>query len=127
MNYSKKRDMILRTLRKPDFHPTVETVYNELKSEYPKLSLATVYRNLNQLCEANTIKRLMLPNSPDRFDALITPHYHFYCNECNQVYNIEQCKQDCSMLLQDNFPHKITGYDVIFYGTCSECLNGKSL
>ena len=64
MNYSRQREMILEAVARTKEHPTAETVYQSLKVQHPRLSLATVYRNLNQLCEAGTLKRLRLTDSP---------------------------------------------------------------
>ena len=47
---SKKRDAILEKLKSTTSHPTAEWIYLELKKDYPKLSLATVYRNLKSFC-----------------------------------------------------------------------------
>ena len=46
-----KRDAMLALLRATGEHPSAEQVYRALKPDYPGLSLATVYRNLAQLCE----------------------------------------------------------------------------
>ena len=47
---SKKRDAMLALLRRSKRHPSAEQLYQQLKSDYPDLCLATVYRNLGQLC-----------------------------------------------------------------------------
>ena len=57
MNYSKQREMILNTLKMNVVHPSAEYIHSVLKKEYPKMSLATVYRNLNQLVD---IKKILL-------------------------------------------------------------------
>ena len=127
MNYSKKREMILLALRQTDSHPTVEAVYSVLKPDYPKLSLATVYRNLNQLCEAGLVKRLVFPNSPDRFDGSMSPHYHFYCNECGGVHDIERPAGGSGIMLPADLPHTISSCDVVFCGSCSNCVNADKI
>ena len=49
--YSKQRELILDSLRKRKDHPTAERLYLDLKKEMPELGIATVYRNLSDLCE----------------------------------------------------------------------------
>ena len=55
---SKKRDAMLALLRSTHCHPSADWVYRELKAQYPDLSLGTVYRNLNHLCERGLIQRV---------------------------------------------------------------------
>ena len=47
--HSKQRDALLTLLKSVTCHPSAEWLYNELKHDFPKLSLATVYRNLSVL------------------------------------------------------------------------------
>ena len=51
MNYSKQREIILNTLKENVVHPTAEYLYAKIQEKDPKISLATLYRNLNQLTE----------------------------------------------------------------------------
>ena len=48
--YSKQRELILNSLRNRKDHPTAEKLYLDLKNEMPELGIATVYRNLSDLC-----------------------------------------------------------------------------
>ena len=57
MNYSKQRETILNTLKENVVHPTAEYLYDVLKRENSSISLATLYRNLNQLAENGIIKK----------------------------------------------------------------------
>ncbi len=121
MNYSKQRELIIDALRRTDQHPTAETVYRTLKGEHPRLSLATVYRNLNQLCETGVIKKLHVADSPDRFDGNVEPHYHLCCKDCRQIIDIAVPKDAWRSLLSKDEKHCIDGCDVLFYGTCAQC------
>ena len=49
MIYSKKRELVLDYVRTSCTHPTAEEVYSGLRALDADISLATVYRNLNQL------------------------------------------------------------------------------
>ena len=57
MNYSRQREVILETLKENVVHPTAEYLYSILKEKEPNISLATLYRNLNQLAENDIIKK----------------------------------------------------------------------
>ena len=69
--YSRQRELIYDCLRGMKIHPTAEMIYQTLKPEHPKLSLGTVYRNLNQLADWGVITRM--PFHVERYDADITP------------------------------------------------------
>ena len=76
MNYSKQRELVLKTLQENMIHPTADQVYELMRKEMPKISLATVYRNLNQLAEKGIIRRISGLNGSVHFDHDIEKHYH---------------------------------------------------
>ena len=53
--YSAKREAILQVLRGTDTHPTAEWVFQQLKPQFPDLSLGTVYRNLAAFRQDGTL------------------------------------------------------------------------
>lgn len=57
MKYLKQREIILRTLQQNAIHPTADKLYELVKKKLPDISLATVYRNLNQMAELGIIKK----------------------------------------------------------------------
>ena len=89
IRYSKQRELILLNLQSRSDHPTAEMIYQDLKSQHPNLSLGTVYRNLNQLCENHQILKLDIGGPMVRYDGNIQPHIHFICDQCGKIYDIE--------------------------------------
>ena len=81
-NFSRKRAAILAALRETRCHPTAEWVYRTLKPQYPDLSLATVYRNLNHLRETGQVVSLGSIGGYERFDGELRPHAHLICQGC---------------------------------------------
>ena len=88
-NYSRQRESIKKYLDSHFTHPTAETVYLDIKEEFPNISLGTVYRNLNLLADMGEILRISLGNGPDRYDGRTSPHYHFICSQCGQVLDMD--------------------------------------
>ena len=70
-------------------HPTAEELYAVLSPKHPRLSLATVYRNLNQFADKGMINRVIIPNGPTRFDSILDFHYHAICEECGELFDID--------------------------------------
>ncbi|MGB9613798.1 MAG: Fur family transcriptional regulator, partial [Candidatus Margulisiibacteriota bacterium] len=86
---SKQKRAIIEFLRSTKSHPTADQIYVKLKKQFPKLSLSTVYRNLNILRDQGRILELSFGSTFDRFDATTTPHPHFICQKCNQIYDFD--------------------------------------
>ena len=57
-------------------HPTAETLYKELRADYPTMSLATVYKSLDAFCEIGIVRELNVGEEAFRYDADISPHPH---------------------------------------------------
>ena len=119
--YSRQRELIYQCLCSTKEHPTAEMVYAWLKPDNPKLSLGTVYRNLNQLAEAGTIVRMPFP--VERYDADTSPHGHFCCDDCGRVYDLTipdtlgEAKELCEA---QGFAFRRETR--VFYGVCSDCM-----
>jgi len=117
-----QRRVILEELRKVTSHPTAADVYQMVKKKLPRVSLGTVYRNLELLNECGTIQKLDFGESHKRFDGNPDPHYHVNCISCGRV-------DDVHMNLNsrlENEAAKETGYEIIghhvsYTGICPGC------
>ena len=101
--YSKQREIILSNLKSRTDHPTAEQLYLDLKEEMPEMGIATVYRNLSELCENGEVVKIKSKTGADRFDGNNKPHIHFLCEKCEQLLDIclnenEKNKLDNDML-----------------------------
>lgn len=122
--YSRQRELIHKTVMENKVHPTAEFVYNYLKKDNPQLSLGTVYRNLQQLSDNGEIKRLSIPNQPDRFDSIIEEHYHAVCEKCGSIYDIHINEMpEIDKLVAGKTGLDITGHEIIFKTICPMCKN----
>ena len=88
--YSRQRELILQSLKNRMDHPTAEMLYSDLKTQMPEIGIATVYRNLSDLCEIGEIVKIkaQIGGGADRFDAIKEEHIHFECNECHEIEDI---------------------------------------
>lgn len=127
LKHSKQRESIKQYLDVHRTHPTAETVYLDIKQEFPNISLGTVYRNLNLLADMGEILRISPGDGPDRFDGNPNPHYHFVCESCGAVLDIDLDMQtDLDMLAQEHFDGKINGHTTQFFGLCPNCNKNKN-
>ncbi len=126
IKYSRQREAILTYLRSTTSHPTAESVYFKIREEFPKISLGTVYRNLNLLADSGEILRLSCGDGVEHFDATVEPHHHFICRTCDSVLDLQMKWQDMiDREAEKNFSGEIDGHEIYFYGTCSKCLKQK--
>lgn len=122
-NFSEKREAIYNLIRNTTSHPSAEWVYNQLKPQYPNISLGTVYRNMAMFAEQGLIMSVGTVNGRERFDANTTPHAHFICNKCSAVIDLDYMQYnkelDESVLL--NTGHSVEKHAMFFYGICRKC------
>lgn len=125
MKFSKKRDIIFKEIINNKEHPTADTIYENLKKDYPNLSLGTVYRNLTQLEKNGYIKKITIPGSPVRYEPDLREHDHFVCVQCGKIVDVEKISADYfEKSLKDKDITILSSY-TIFSGLCKECLKIK--
>jgi Fur family ferric uptake transcriptional regulator len=117
-----QREIILKELQDSHQHLTADELYERVKKVMPRISLATVYRNLETLSEAGIIGKLEISGRQKRFDYDVQPHDHIYCLKCHRVDNIEFDRNlvNTSAVASDR-GYRITGYRVEFRGICAAC------
>lgn len=118
--YSRQREAIRKQVSNRKDHPTAETLYSELKADYPELSLATVYRNLGQLVEWGEVARIDSYGAA-RFDWVVEPHSHFFCRGCGCVVDMPEADDKLPRDIIGNFDGIIESSASNFFGLCKEC------
>lgn len=120
---TKQRELILKTLRSTNTHPTADWIYEKVKEEMPNISLGTVYRNLGILSDMGEILELSYGSKYSRYDGNPENHYHFVCVDCDKVIDIENVpidtKLDQKVELKNDV--KVFYHRTEFYGLCNEC------
>ncbi|PIE58251.1 MAG: transcriptional repressor [Desulfobulbus propionicus] len=117
-----QRKLILSELKKSTTHPTADELYERVKKEMPRISLATVYRNLEILSEVGIIRKLEISGRQKRFDWELEDHNHIYCVKCHRVDNIKlDHKPQIMIQPEEKKGYRISGCRVELYGLCPEC------
>lgn len=117
-----QREIILDELGKCKSHPTADELYERIKKKLPRVSLATVYRNLEILSEAGVIKKLEISGRQKRFDWDPADHDHVYCIQCHRIDNIATAANTVPLIepIQER-GYQITGHRIEFFGLCPKC------
>ena len=120
MYYTKQRKAIFSVLQGNTCHPTAEEVYRQVKRALPRVSLATVYRNLKLLAQEGLILELVFPDEPNRYDPCTEAHHHFRCDRCGRICDIDAGDVRINQAVE----HKgftVRTQQIFFYGICPEC------
>lgn len=118
---SKQRQRVLETVAHAGFHPTADWVYQRIRLEDPNISLGTVYRNLDVLCQMGKIGRVGVGDGPEAFDANPMPHYHLICRECGRVEDMPMSYMPELDRQARQAGFNVTGHRILFEGLCQEC------
>jgi len=120
---SKKRKALLEALCNSHEHPTAEMLYNQLKPEFPELSLGTVYRNLGVLVQEGLVKSVGHVNGQERYDATTYPHPHFVCRNCHGVIDLTLPDTVSGMYeeIGSQFHCAPEEYSLTISGLCAKC------
>ena len=122
LKYSRQRESIKKNLMSRYDHPTAEMVYSDIRKEYPKVSLGTVYRNLSLLAELGEIQKITTGLGPDRFDGRTQMHGHFCCRKCGCVQDLLVEDQELlNRKAAEEFDGVIEMSVIQFYGLCGSC------
>lgn len=119
---TKQRDAILKLLRGTYSHPTADQIYDEVRKEIPSISKGTVYRNLKVLREMDLISELNLNGTVSRFEAKRKSHYHFRCERCGQVFDVDEpINKELDTRIAERTGFKILYHQLEFRGLCHDC------
>jgi Fur family peroxide stress response transcriptional regulator len=124
--YSKKREAIYNALTATHEHPSAEWLYQQLKPQYPDLSLATVYRNLKEMVAQGDAIIVGTVDGKERFDSCHRhPHAHLLCKGCGCVVDVEmkQGLEDQCHNMESEYAFNIDPYGVHFTGLCKDCMS----
>jgi len=104
-------------------HPTATWLYDELRKEFPTVSLGNVYRNLSILVEQGYVNKLDFGSTFDRYELADEAHAHFICRSCGRIFDLPMPEAGSLSKHTDNGAgHHIESARVEFFGVCRECL-----
>ena len=119
---TKQREAILRLLRSARSHYTADQIYDEVRKEVPNISKGTVYRNLKVLQQMGLVSGLSLNGSLSRFEAKRENHYHFRCERCGEVFDLDEpVNHELNQRMAKRTGFKVTHHQTEFRGLCRDC------
>lgn len=117
-----QRQVILEELRVADSHLTADEVYRMVRVRLPRISLGTVYRNLEILSRLGMIHKLELGGMQKRFDGKTQDHYHLRCLKCGRIDDVPMEPQTVlEESVEELTDFKVLGHRLEFIGLCLTC------
>jgi Fur family transcriptional regulator, peroxide stress response regulator len=118
-----QRLAIARSLVDLKDHPSVENIYEKLKTDYPTMSLATVYRNVMLIKSLGEVLELGFPDGSNRYDGMKPyPHPHVICVRCRKIIDPDlSTLQDMTKEVAHKTDFTILTHQLTFFGICGNC------
>jgi len=119
---TRQRAAVFEFLSQVEHHPTAEEVYLAVKRKVPRISLATVYKNLEKLVECGAASKLAYGDAAARYDIRTDHHYHMRCLDCGSVRDFDSARG--AEVLRQIVPgegFRVKDYRLELLGQCREC------
>src|SRR5579883_1454581 len=101
-------------------HPTAAEIFEAVNRADPRSSRATTYNNLRDLVQAGLVREVAVEGRAARFDAKGPRHYHFICDRCGSVEDVDwyDVPQPAAASLGKRLLREC---ELIFRGLCARC------
>jgi len=115
-----QRSVILEQINKFG-HIDIDTLYMYVKKQFPNISLATLYKNINAMLEKTILKEVKIAGIKTKYELTKAQHIHTICNKCGAVEDLfidtntisEQIKSETNFIADE--------CDMNFFGVCKNC------
>jgi len=122
-----QRQVILEELRKLKSHPTAGELCQIVRQRLPRISLGTVYRNLEILSRSGVVLKLDVAGLEMRFDGTVDNHYHVRCLDCGRVADVDMVPvEGLERTIGQHSDFEVLGHRLEFVGHCPACKQAQA-
>lgn len=123
LRVTSQRALVLEVIRKGKGHLDADEIYRRAREKEPRLSLSTVYRNLQTLKKLGLVEEVHFDEEHHHYEAKpSTEHHHLVCLGCGRIIEFEY---PLARLVKRNVvkarDFDITGSEVRMTGYCPQC------
>jgi Fur family transcriptional regulator, peroxide stress response regulator len=118
-----QRLAVLKVLAASEGHPSVERIYESVRTQFPTTSIATIYKTVALLKQENEVLEISFPDGSNRYDGNKPyPHPHLICTRCKKIIDPDLSSlEDLSKEITRETGFQISTHRVDFFGLCREC------
>ena len=102
-------------------HIDIDTLYDILKMSFASISLATVYKNVNQMYELKILEVIKIPDRKLQYEIAKEPHIHLACDACGSVMDMNQCIDELMLSAESESGYQLNHSTVVLNGLCPNC------
>jgi Fur family ferric uptake transcriptional regulator/Fur family peroxide stress response transcriptional regulator len=113
-----QRTSILKSIDQAG-HINIDEIYEDVKEQYPTLSLATIYKNIILMQKNRVIVEVPMNGQKSKYELKKDDHIHLICQECGEIRDREIDKNTKEALVIENF--QINNSQINLYGLCPKC------
>jgi Fur family ferric uptake transcriptional regulator len=126
---TRQLEQVFAALQGDHTHPFAHEIYRRVHKRLPRISLATVYRNLHSLVEEGKIQTFLLDGQGARYDPETSEHDHFVCERCGRVDDLflrrARRRIDLTSLAKQGYV--VTTHNLTVHGMCQGCASRRRL
>ncbi len=102
-------------------HLNIEDLYRLLKSKFPSISLATVYKNINSMMTSFFVTEVKIPHEKSVYELTKELHSHMICNNCKHIEDITLNTSSIIKEATKKSEFAFKDVSVVITGLCKNC------
>jgi len=119
---TKQRQVIMDALTQAQRHMSAKELYDMVKKRIPRISFATVYRNLKFLTDNNYVSMLESARLGTFYEVTKSEHNHFICDRCHGVFDMfDKGLVKVGLPMKTDDGHRVLSYCFTTRGICKKC------
>ncbi len=122
-----QRALLFDIIRKTDKHLDADELYRIAKEKEPRISLATIYRNLKLFKELGMIAESSLGDTHSHYERKSkADHYHLVCLGCGKIIEFDSpLLTKAAAVIKKEKKFDITSIQLRMEGYCPDCKQKK--
>lgn len=103
---------------------TAQEIFDRLRGEDRRVSLASIYRTLDLLAELGVVQRVEVGQGSARFEraAAENHHHHLVCSDCGRIEAFSDERLERAIHgIADKVGYDVEAHDVVLRGACADC------
>lgn len=117
-----QRQLILDAICAGEGHTTPEEIYARVVKRAPQINRATIYRNLDFLCELRLVVAAQIGGHWYYEIATPEPHHHLVCRQCNTITQLSHATiKTCFNKIERDCNFTVDMDHLALFGVCPKC------